>query len=335
MVKRQGSRPRSPGPARWRRRSEVGSPARTLRRVLGQLFELPDGRHLCFDDVGDPAGPVVVYVHGTPDSRRARHPDDAVTAAAGVRLLAVDRPGFGGSSPHPDGTIGTFADDVAALAAHRGIERLSVLGWSAGAVHALAVAARHPSLVRCVGIVAGLPPAQAYATEDLLAAASEDRRTVVAVAAESSPTEAGEMLAPLLAPFPCDLDLARELVLERADEARRRELDAVPGAVDAMATGVVDAVAQGLDGLVHDIALQLTPPDFDLGAVVCPVLLWYGGLDRDAPPAFGHWLAAHLADAELVVIEEAGHCLVLPRWAEILHALTVEHPRRTERAART
>lgn len=297
------------------------------------MLALPDGRRLCFDDVGDPAGEVVVYVHGTPDSRRARHPDDAVTASAGVRLLAVDRPGFGASTPHPDGTVGTFADDVAALAAHLGIERLSVLGWSAGAVHALAVAARHPGLVRCVGIVAGLPPAQAYATEDLLAAASEDRRTVIAVAADSSPAEAGEMLAPLLAPYPCDLDLARELVLERADEARRRELDAVPGALDAMATGVADAVAQGLDGLVHDIALQLTPPDVELSAVVCPVLLWYGSLDRDAPPAFGHWLAAHLPDAELEVIDGAGHCLVLPRWAAILRALVTEHPGRTERTA--
>src|SRR4051794_24440025 len=50
--------------------------------VLGATFDLPDGRRLCFDDVGDPGGPVVVYVHGTPDSRRARHPDDDVTRRA-------------------------------------------------------------------------------------------------------------------------------------------------------------------------------------------------------------------------------------------------------------
>ena len=115
---------------------------------------LADGRQLCFDDVGDPDGAPLLYVHGTPDSRRARHPDDAVTAAAGVRLIAVDRPGAGGSSPHPDGTVGSFADDVAALAHHLGIQRWAVLGWSAGAVHALGVAARHPAHVTAVGIVA-------------------------------------------------------------------------------------------------------------------------------------------------------------------------------------
>jgi pimeloyl-ACP methyl ester carboxylesterase len=296
--------------------------------VLAAIFELPDGRRLCFDDVGDPAGEPVLFVHGTPDSRRARHPDDELTARSGVRLIAVDRPGFGGSTPHEAGTVGTFADDAAALAAHLGIHHWSVLGWSAGAVHALAVAARHPALVRTVGIVGGLPPAQAYATEDLLATASDDRRMVVELASEMSPAEVGEQLTPLVAPWPCDLDLAREYVLERADPARRRELDAVPGSIEAMAAGVVDAVAQGLAGLAHDIALQVTPPDVELGDVVCPVLLWYGTLDRDAPPAFGHWLAAHLPDATLDVIDGAGHCLILPRWAEILRAVVPDQPAR-------
>ena len=98
----------------------------------------------------------------------------------------------------------------------------------------------------------------------------------------------------------------------------------VPGALDAMAAGVVDAVVQGLSGLEHDIALQVTPPDIDLGDVVCPVLLWYGACDRSAPPAFGHWFAAHLPAATLDVLEGAGHCFVLPRWAEVLVAVAKE-----------
>ncbi len=294
---------------------------RTIRRVLAATVELADGRHLCFDDVGDPTGAPVLYVHGTPDSRRARHPDDGVAGAAGVRLIAVDRPGSGGSSPHPDGTVGTFADDVAALAHHLGIGRWAVLGWSAGAVPALAVAARHPALVTTVGIVAGLPPVAAYDAPGLLDAASDDRRAVAELAREMDPRAVGELLGPLTAPWPCDIDLAREHVLEGADALRRAELDAVPGAVDAMAAGVVDAVAQGLAGLQHDIALQVTPPDIELGDVVCPVRLWYGAADRAAPPSFGHWLAAHLPAATLDVLDGAGHCFVLARWAEVLGAL--------------
>jgi hypothetical protein len=43
------------------------------------------------DDVGDPAGAPVVYLHGGGDSRLSRHPDDSIAAALGIRLLAVDR----------------------------------------------------------------------------------------------------------------------------------------------------------------------------------------------------------------------------------------------------
>ena len=50
-----------------------------------------------------------------------------------------------------------------------------------------------------------------------------------------------------------------------------------------MAAGVVDAVVQGLDGLTHDVALQVTPPDVELADVVCPVRLWYGTATVGAP----------------------------------------------------
>ncbi|MBX3287290.1 MAG: alpha/beta fold hydrolase, partial [Actinobacteria bacterium] len=123
---------------------------------LGHTITLADGRVLGFDDVGDPHGAAVLYVHGSPDSRRARHPDDDVAARLGIRLVAVDRPGAGLSTAHPTGTVGSFADDVVALADHLGVPAWRPLAWSAGSVHALAVAARHPDRVARVAVVAGL-----------------------------------------------------------------------------------------------------------------------------------------------------------------------------------
>ncbi len=290
--------------------------------VLGAVVSLPDGRRLCYDDVGDRRGVPVLYVHGMPDSRRARHPDDALAGALGIRLVAVDRPGAGGSDLDPDGTLGSFGDDASVLADHLGIDRWTVLGWSAGALFSLAVAARRPDRVERVGIVAGVPPAVAYAEPGILDGAGDERRTLATLAREVAPAEAGEMLAPLIAPYPCDHALARDHVLETADPLRRAELDAVPGSVDAMAAGVVDAVAAGLAGLAHDVALELTPPDVDLVDVRCPVLLWYGSGDRSTPPAFGAWFADRLPDARLEVVEGAGHLLLLTRWTDVLTALT-------------
>ena len=189
-------------------------------------------------------------------------------------------------------------------------------------MHALAVAARHPALVRRVGIVAGLPPFAAYAEPGVLDGASDDRRAVAELGAEMEPPGVGELLAPLIAPWPCDLDLAREYVLEGADAVRRAELDAVPGALDAMAAGVVDAVAQGLDGLAarHRAAGHAARHRARRRrAAPCRS----GTAPRTAPPrrrsATGSPPTSRTPTLD--VLDGAGHCFVLPRWAEVLGAL--------------
>lgn len=289
---------------------------------LGHTITLDDGRTLGFDDVGDPAGVPVLYVHGSPDSRRARHPADLVAVEAGIRLVAVDRPGAGLSTGHRTGTVGSFADDAIALADHLDIDRWHLFAWSAGSIYALAVAARHPGRVDRVAVAAGLVPFEAYATAGILDEADGGRWMVAELGAELGAAGLAEAAAPMLAPWPCDLALAREHVLETADERRRAELAAVPNAVEAMAHGVVDAVADGLDGLIRDLELQVEDPDVDWSDVAAPVDLWYGAHDATAPPAFGRWWANRLRWAELRVEPDAGHLLALTHWRRILESLT-------------
>ena len=54
---------------------------------LASIVPLSDGRSLGYDDVGDPHGVPVLFVHGAPDSRRARHPDDGIAGDLGVRVV--------------------------------------------------------------------------------------------------------------------------------------------------------------------------------------------------------------------------------------------------------
>lgn len=285
---------------------------------LAETIELGDGRTLGFDDVGDPDGVPVLYVHGSPDSRRARHPDDGVAERLGVRLVAVDRPGAGLSTPHREATMGSFAEDAVALADHLGVDRWRPLAWSAGAPYALAVAARHPARVARVSVVAGLVPFAAYATAGILDDADGGRWMVAELGAELGPAGLAEEAAPMLAPYPCDEALAREHIWESADVVRRAELDAMPGAFEVLAAGVVDSVAQGLDGLTRDLELQVEAPDVDWSAVEAPVDLTYGGRDHTAPPAFGAWWASTLAWPELTVLPDAGHLVALTHWEPIL-----------------
>ncbi len=106
---------------------------------------------MTFDDVGDPDGTPVVYLHGGGDSRLSRHPDDSIAARLGVRLLALDRCG-----PAARGrSLRSWAEQAAAML---DADRFGLIGWSAGGPHALALAAVAPERVSRVALVGSMPP---------------------------------------------------------------------------------------------------------------------------------------------------------------------------------
>ena len=282
-------------------------------------IRLPDGRRLAYDDIGDRSGRPVVYLHGTPDSRLARHPEDALADAAGVRLLAVDRPGAGDSDVDPGRDLAPLGDDLACLLDELGIERAAILGWSAGGLAALAVASHRPDRVARLVLVGTVPPVEAYRDERVLGALGARRRAFVELALEVPAAELAAELAPHLVPQPLTPELARAHVLEGAGEHGRAELAAVPGAVDQLVRALGAAVRQGCDGLEADLARQLQR-GLDLAQVAAPVRLVHGTLDDVSPPAVGEWLAAYLPDARLDVVEGGSHHLLFPGWSGLLAA---------------
>jgi pimeloyl-ACP methyl ester carboxylesterase len=289
------------------------------------VVTLPGGRLIAADDVGDPAGRPVLYLHGAPDCRLARHPDDGVAAGLGIRLVAVDRPGVGGTDPLPlpagvPVDTRAWADDVAALLDHLGIERCVVAAWSAGCPWAFGLAAGLPDRVAGVLTYGCLAPYEALDDPEVVAA-SGSRATVAEELA--SGTSLRELIdgfaAMLLPPPPVDLDVAREVVLEAYSPRARRDVESVPGLVDQLAWSLAaTAASQGADGLALDLAVQYDTGGLEvLAGVRCPVVLVHGRFDPVAGPAVGRWLAGRLASAR-VEEWEAGHQGLLVHWARWL-----------------
>ena len=283
---------------------------------------LPDGRTLAYDDVGARAGATVVYLHGTPDSRRGR-PADEAAVGAGVRLLAVDRPGFGDSDLAPGATLASLGDDLARLLDEVEVEQAVVRR----------LVGRRPRGARCGHVGSSRATAGGVGTDRHAPAGGGLRRsrtcsapweTVVAPSprspARSRPSELAAEVAPYLVPSPIDGAIARAHVLELAGETGRAELAGVTGAVEALAAGLVASVQEGGQGLVDDIERQLER-GLDLTAVTCPVRTFHGSLDEISPPEVGTWLVAHLREAVLDLTPGAGHHLLFPRWRGILRAL--------------
>ncbi|MGB1580073.1 MAG: alpha/beta fold hydrolase [Nevskiales bacterium] len=109
--------------------------------------------------------PVVMLLHGFPDSAEMWQPQIAALHAAGYRCIAPDTLGNGHSEIAPrvrDYNPVKIASDHAALLEHLGIEKASVVGHDWGAAVAWLVAGHHPESVdKLVVISVGHPTAYA------------------------------------------------------------------------------------------------------------------------------------------------------------------------------
>ena len=124
----------------------------------GETLRLEDGRLLGYAVYGDPEGWPIFYFHGFPGSRLEAQLADRVAARMGIRLIALDRPGFGLSDFKPRRTIFEWPDDVVKIADALGINRFATIGVSGGGPYAAACALKIPQRLTAVAIVCGLGP---------------------------------------------------------------------------------------------------------------------------------------------------------------------------------
>ena len=91
-------------------------------------------------------GPVVVFWHGTPGCRLSyRSTLEPLCVALGLRLITIDRPGVGLSSPlpRPATTAMENVADVGPLLRHLGVKKFAVAGQSGGGPHVLGTMQRY------------------------------------------------------------------------------------------------------------------------------------------------------------------------------------------------
>lgn len=126
---------------------------------LDQTFTLPDGRKLGFAEYGTRPGKTLLYLHGFPSSRIEAKSIDSFARCNNIRIISLDRPGYGLSSPQPRRTLLDWPKDVEAFANGEGLERFAIMGVSGGGPFAVACAYALPrGMVSGVGLFASGPP---------------------------------------------------------------------------------------------------------------------------------------------------------------------------------
>lgn len=285
--------------------ADPGPTARTVR--------LPDGRLLGWDDLGDPQGIPVLWFHGFGSTRIIRHPDDGIARRLGVRLLAVDRPGIGLSSPRPGRALGDFPGDLARMADAAGLGRFAILAWSGGGPYALACASALGERVLQVGLVSAAAPIAGPDTGPYATGFHHAARGAAGVA-----------------PWIVRLAMWRWARGQRRDPAAQLD-DAIAGMVaadqailadprfrDVMIRNAAELYRQGGRGLYDEALVMARDWGFRLSGVRVPVRIWHGELDQAVPIAMGRHLAATLPAAEGTFLPGEAHHIFLDRWEEIL-----------------
>ena len=138
-------------------------PQATAEAIEPLRQQLTDGRPanapLSFLQAGNPSGPRMILVHGTPGTASG-WADYLLNPPPGMEVLALDRPGFGHSGPPQ--AMPSLADQAAAVRALLPNDGRPVvlLGHSLGAPVVARVAAEHPQHVTGLVLLAGsLDPA--------------------------------------------------------------------------------------------------------------------------------------------------------------------------------
>jgi pimeloyl-ACP methyl ester carboxylesterase len=279
-------------------------------------IRLRDGRSIGYAEFGDPDGRPLVFFHGSPGSRLEGRLADGAAKGRGVRVVALDRPGFGASDFQPGRTILDWPDDVVEVADALDIARFAVLSISAGAPFALACAFKVPERLTGAAVVSGVaPPGVEGTTKGMMPLIRLERLL-------------GERL-PWLAAAPYWL---MEQMTKRAPE---RSLSSMSGSLppsdravlarpevrDVLLESSVESFRRGSRAAAQELVLYARPWRFRLAEIDMRVHLWCGDADPIMTPPMGRYLAGVIPHCRATFLPGEGHLLMVDHMEEVLLAL--------------
>lgn len=271
-----------------------------------------EGRTVAGDIVGAVDGVPVVFWHGTPDTRFLLPPGGGPPHDWPCRVLALDRPGLGDT----DAAVGTDAvdaaiADVVAVMDALGWPSAVHIGWSAGAIFAVAFATAHPE--RTAGTVLLAPLVTVDGVKELAVAGlvGADRLLFADAVADIGIEAAASEMAPFLVAEGLTAGDAEAIIAsEHPDLVERDRI--------ALARSMLAATQQGMVGLVGDLSAQTwtAPRDQLPGTAV----VMASDDDQTCPVAMANWWAQRLGNVATIVRPGGDHLFPLKDWGEVLEA---------------
>ncbi len=291
-------------------------PVAIARPKLEGNIAVGDDRQIGFAEFGDPQGRAVFWLHGTPGARRQIPMEARVYAEKRqIRLIGIDRPGIGSSTPHQYDTVFAFAEDLRTIADTLGIDKMEVIGLSGGGPYTLACAAAMPDRVVAAGVIGGVAPTTG---SDAIAGGVMG--------------SVGLRVAPLLQVAGGPIGVVASALIRLIRPVGSPAVDLygrVSPEADRQLLARPEIKAMFLDDLLNGSRKQMAAPfadvvvfardwGFRLDEVKVPVRWWHGDHDHIVPFEHGQHVVAKLPDVELYHLPGESHLAGLGRAEEIL-----------------
>lgn len=280
----------------------------------GSTIRLKNGRVLGYAEYGSPGGKPVLYFPGVPSSRLL-HPPEEPARRIGVRIIAVERPGYGLSDNQKGRRLCDWPGDVSEFADGLGIERCPVIGTSGGGPYALACAWQMPDRVTRAAVVSGVGPT------DLPGFVEEmpSIRRMGAVIARKAPWLLPLALGLFMNPRHNPEKFFQNMVSGNS-EADRRLLNRPE--MKAMLIGnYQEATRRSMQGFARDSIILSNPWGFQPEDIRVPVGLWHGEDDANVSISAARYLATAIPGCQAHFVPGEGHWLILEHFQEILEWL--------------
>lgn len=283
-------------------------------------FTLRDGRTLGFSNYGPQHGYPILICHGLPGSRIDARGLKTLDPGFGLRMIGIDRPGIGLSSPNPSRTLTDWPFDVDSLIRHLGLKEFKVLGGSGGGPFALACTHAHShgllDGLAGTGVLCGLGPMEA---------GLQGMRLRQRLAWKIIPHLPSSYIRSVnqwyigrhainTSPIPFERAIHRYIL--KYLKAEEKEIMLRPDVWRDFVESMREAFIQGADGYANDARLLGGPWGFRLEDVESKVCLWWGTADDLAPLAMGRWMAAKLRYGRLREFKGETHWTLIERHAE-------------------
>lgn len=263
-----------------------------------------EDRQIGFAEFGNPQGRAVFWLHGTPGARR-QIPTEARSFASrnNIRLIGIDRPGIGSSTPYQYENVLGFTEDLRTIADTLGINRFAVIGLSGGGPYTLATAAAMPDRVVMAAVLGGVAP---LIGEDGISSGLMELAKIVRPILEVADTPirwvAGSLIK-VIAPFGSPaLDL-----YARISPDGDRNLLSRPEFKAMFLDDLLNGSRKQLAAPFADIVVFARDWGFRLEDIKVPVRWWHGDADHIVPYAHGQHAVARIADAEMYTLPGESH----------------------------